>query len=244
VFKVKNKDYREDLDVLVQKLKTQEPFSFSKYADGELHILSNKPINNGEFWFKPKEDQEFRKQMIESFRFKDQNYFVGVSCPCCIGGLTVHNWLKRQSGQELTNLTWANLFVNGNHKHYLDKMVPLYSNFDVILVSNSSSTLEHLPFSISKHFQIGKNAWVDNNDLIDQMKDYITAEEIKNHLFLFCAGPFGNILTHQLFEFSKENTYIDIGSTLNHFLLGEAGKNRGYLRNESSINKMCTWSEE
>ena len=68
------------------------------------------------------------------------------------------------------------------------------------------------------------------------------SEKIRDHLFLFCAGPFGNILTHQLFDYNKENTYIDIGSTLNYFLLGEAGKNRGYLRKESSINKVCVWS--
>jgi len=243
-FKTENKSFREDLKILIDKLKTKEPFSFSKYADGELHILSNKPINNGEFWFNPKENQEFRKQMIESFRFKNENYFVGISCPCCIGGLTVHNWLKKQSGQELTNLTWANLFVNGNHKHYLDKMVPHYSEFEVVLVSNSASNLDSLPFDVSKHFQIGKNAWVDNNELISEVKDFITTEEIKDNLFLFCAGPFGNILAHQLFEFNSQNTYIDIGSTLNHYLLGEAGKTRGYLRNEPTINKICVWSDK
>ena len=76
------------------------------------------------------------------------------------------------------------------------------------------------------------------------MKEFITTEQIKDHLFLFCAGPFGNILSHQLFEFNADNTYIDIGSTLNHFLLGEAGKNRGYLRNEPTINKICVWSQD
>jgi len=58
---------------------------------------------------------------------------------------------------------------------------------------------------------------------------------------LFCAGPFGNILAHQLFEYNSQNTYIDVGSTLNVMLLGEAGKNRSYLRGGASLNKICSW---
>lgn len=242
-FDTQNKDYRNDLDILINKLKNKEHFAFSKYADGELHILIDRPINNGEFWFVPDKHQDNRKSLIDSFQFQDESYYVGVSCPCCIGGTPVHEWMKKQSGQPESHLTWANLFVNGNYNHYLQNMVPLYSEYDVYLVSNSNSNLDRLPFEIKGHFQIGKNAWVENHSLIQEMKDYISDNEIKNSLFLFCAGPFGNTLTHQLYEYSKENTFIDIGSTLNPFLLGENGKNRGYLRSESSINKVCAWGE-
>jgi hypothetical protein len=244
MFSTNDKNYRKDLDCLIEKLKNKEKFSFSKYADGELHILANMPINNGEFWFSPEDNQTQRTRLINSLKFKDKNYYVGVSCPCCIGGPSVHRWYKKQSQQELTNLTWANLFVNGNHQHYIDNMVPLYSNYTVVLVSNSDSDLENLPFEVKKHFKIGKNAWVQDYQLVDKIKTYISSNNITDHLFLFCAGPFGNILSHELFEFNKDNTYVDIGSTLNVLLLGEKGKNRGYLRGEATLNKMCVWSDE
>lgn len=240
-FGIEDKCYRKDLEILVDKLKNREHFAFSKYADGELHALINKPVNNGEFWFIPEEHEKSRKALIDSFQYQDESYFVGVSCPCCIGGRPVHNWMKSQSGQPEERLTWANIFVNGNYKYYLENMVPLYSEFDVYLVSNSDSNLDKLPFEVKRHFQIGKNAWVKDYELIDEMKTFISEQQIKDSLFLFCAGPFGNILTHQLYEFSKDNTFIDIGSTLNPLLLGEEGKNRGYLRSESSINKICVW---
>ena len=237
------KDFREDLRSIVELLKSKKNFAFSKYADGELHILANKPINNGEFWFIPSEHASNRQEMVDSFKFKHKLYFVGVSCPCCIGGDTVHDWMKNQSGQELNHLTWANIFVNANYKYYLNNMVPEYSSREVILISNSDSNLENLPFEIKKHFVIGKNAWVDNHQLIDEVKQYITDNNLKNNLFLFCAGPFGNILTHQLFEHNQDNTYIDIGSTLNPLLLGDAGLNRGYLRGNESVTKFCTWKD-
>jgi hypothetical protein len=240
-FGIEDKCYRKDLEILVDKLKNREHFAFSKYADGELHALINKPVNNGEFWFVPEEHEKSRKALIDSFQYQDESYFVGVSCPCCIGGRPVHNWMKSQSGQPEERLTWANIFVNGNYKYYLDNMVPLYSEFDVYLVSNSDSNLDKLPFEVKGHFQIGKNAWVKDHELIDKMKTFISEQQIKDSLFLFCAGPFGNILAHQLYEFSKNNTFIDIGSTLNPLLLGEEGKNRGYLRGEPSVNKICVW---
>ncbi len=242
-FDIEDKSFRNDLKTIISKLKNKQPFAFSKYADGELHILANKPVNNGEFWFVPEANDFNRQEMIKSFRFKNQNYYVGISCPCCIGGSPVHNWMKKNSGQPESNLTWANIFVNGNHSYYIKNMVPLYSEYEVVLVSNSSSNLSNLPFKVKKHFTIGKNAWIENYDLIDEMKNYIDNDDITNHLFLFCAGPFGNILTHQLFEHNNKNTYIDIGSTLNTLLLGDNGKNRGYLRGESSINKICIWGE-
>jgi hypothetical protein len=243
MFDIKNKDYREDLRSIIEKLSSGENFAFSKFADGELHILINRPINNGEFWFTPTEHQQYRRALVDSFKYKDSSYYVGISCPCCIGGAPVHKWMKEQSTQIDEHLTWANIFVNANYKYYLNNMVPLYNDKTVILVSNSDSNLEQLPFPIEKHFTITKNAWITNYNLIEEIQDYIQENKIQDALFLFCAGPFGNILTHQLHNFNKNNTYIDIGSTLNTFLLGDSGKNRGYLRDEPSITKMCIWGE-
>jgi hypothetical protein len=241
MFNTNNKNFRNDLNTIIEKLKTKEPFAFSKYADGELSVLVNKPINNGEFWFNPETDQSSRENLINSFRYKNESYFVGISCPCCIGGSPVHNWMKKNSGQDEEHLTWANIFVNSNHPYYVENMIPEYKNYEVVVVSNSSSNIDALPFDVKKHFSIGKNAWTEDYSLVQEIKNYIDENDINGNLFLFCAGPFGNILTHQLFEHNSQNTYIDIGSTLNVMLLGEAGKNRSYLRGGASLNKVCVW---
>ena len=241
---IKKKNFSGDLKIIEKALQEKKKFAFSKYADGELHILAGKPINNGEFWYIPDEHGDNRKAMIESFTCKEEGYHVGISCPCCIGGAKVHNWMKKQSGQSSEKLTWANIFVNGNYQYYLENVVPLYKEYKIYLVSNSRSNLQNLPFDLTKHYQIGKNCWVENYNLVDEIKKDITQENIQDSLFLFCAGPFGNILTHQLWCHSKLNTYIDIGSTLNPFLLGEEGKRtRGYLRGAESIKQVCVWGK-
>ena len=67
MFDIDNKNFRNDLGIIIKKLSNREPFAFSKYADGELNILVNKSINNGEFWFNPDTDQESRDNLIKSF---------------------------------------------------------------------------------------------------------------------------------------------------------------------------------
>ena len=52
MFDTDNKNFTKDLEHIINKLQKHENFAFSKYADGELHILANKPVNNGEFFLK------------------------------------------------------------------------------------------------------------------------------------------------------------------------------------------------
>ena len=235
----KNKNFKSDLSIIVDKLRNREKFSFSKYADGEMAILVDSQITNCDGWtFLPNEHKFYRDKLIESFQYQDSNYFVGIGCPCCMGQESFE-WMRDNSYQNPSNLTWANIFVNSNFTEYVDKFIPLYNEYDIILVANHRSVVEDLPFDVNRFYGIGDLAWKDDYNLIDRMKEDIDKEDIKDSLFLFCAGPLGNMLSHQLFEHNKNNTYIDIGSTLN-VMLG-AGKNRGYLNGMETLNKICVW---
>ena len=73
-----------------------------------------------------------------------------------------------------------------------------------------------------------------DNFVVNKQLNY---SEIPDSLFLFCAGPLGNMMSHQLWEHNKENTYIDIGSTLDIHL--GIGATRGYLGGGN--NRVCNW---
>jgi hypothetical protein len=235
------KSYEKDLDFIIQNLREHKPFAFSKFADGEYEILKNRPITNCDGWtYNPSSDRFYHEKLLEAFQYKNPFYRVGISCPCCVGQ-AIFTDMKNLSNQSDENLTWANLFVNGNYRKYLKEVVPLYSEYDVYLVANERAKLKYLPFEVKKHYKIGDLAWKNDYELIEQIKKDIDNNNISKSLFLFCAGPLGNMLAHQLSEHNKENTYMDIGSTLNIHLLGPSGKNRGYLRGEKSLYKMCRW---
>lgn len=228
------KDFKSNFFSLLNKLKDKENFSFSKYADGEYAILVNKKITNCDNWtFDPLLHQEYRNELLNSFKFNEQGYYVGISCPCCVSISDV-NFMRENVGVKNQNLTWANIFVNSNYDPFKEHFVPEFNNHNVILIANKNAKVENLPFKVEEHIKISETAWVDNFNLLDELpnKDY------KNKLFLFCAGPLGNMLSAKMWESNKNNIYLDIGSTLNPWIVGN---NRGYLKGGTSLKKTCIW---
>jgi hypothetical protein len=237
------KTYRGDLIKFKKKLENREPFAFSRYGDGELRILMGALKKHQEFKYDPEDPADLlpRERLLESFRYQSPNYHVGIACPECVGE-EKFAWAKRNSGQDDDHLTWACLFVNSNYGYYREKVVKIFKEYGVVLVCQRSATPENLPFSVCRDFRVGINAWKDDYSIVEEIGSYIKREKVKGNLFLFCAGPFSCTLTHQLHTICDENTYLDIGSTLDPLLFGSAGLTRRYLRGaKSELEKMCIW---
>jgi hypothetical protein len=236
-----NRSFKNDIAIMKEKLDNYERFSFSKFADGEWSVMEGKSLDNTEFSFNSEADHLYRQALINSFQFKHKNYYVGVSCPCC-QDIKIHNKMKWFSGQQEEHLTWANIWVNSNYGYFLNEILPTFDKYDIFIVANENSQFERLPFTPKKIYPVSNNAWKNNQGTIDEIRRDIQQAEItrdvKNYLFLFCCGPFGNILCHQLTEFCDKYTYLDIGSTLNPFL--GTGFFRGYYRDYQTM-KDCTW---
>lgn len=229
------KIFKDEIYKLFNRLKLGEPFAFSKYADGEWAAIQNESLDNGEFANNSQVSQFYRDKLIESIRFKNPDYYIGVCCPCCNGSRAQE--MRDFSKQMESNMTFANVFVNANYPIYKETFLKEYKNREIHLIANFNSKIENLPFKVEKFYPVGYSAWTKNYDLIDSIK----AQNLKGKLFLFCAGPFGNLLTHQLFDDNKNNTYLDIGSTLNPWLQSEGFK-REYYSNGYFSNRECLWN--
>lgn len=239
------KTFKGDFDLFLNKVKTGENFSVSRWGDGELAILEGNQIDlrakaNGEFYYDPNilEHDIFKQKMLKAYKHKQHNYYIGVACKCCVGD-EKFEYMKKLSEQNVSNLTWANIFVNSNYKYFIDSFIPEMKNKRVILVANKKSDVSNLPFTINKFYGVGTNAWMSDYNLTNEIKEYIINNNIKNTLFLFAAGPFANTLCYELFKDCPENTYIDIGSTLD-VILG-LGATRRYLRGADTLQKECVW---
>ena len=104
----------------------------------------------------------------------------------------------------------------------------------MILFAREDARFDELPFEIEDFIPITSEAMIDNFDLVDEFP----IENFRRKLFLFCAGPLGNMLAAKFWEKNKSNTYLDIGSTLNPYL---TETNRGYLRGGDTKLKTCIW---
>jgi hypothetical protein len=238
------KDFRGDLISMQTKLKDGQPFAFSRFGDGELRILTGELRRYPEFRFDPADPGYvfLRERLFESFRYQSESYYVGIPCPGCVGKERFL-WAKQMCGQPEAQLTWATLFVNSNYAYFKENVVPLFSSYPVYLVCHTSATPENLPFAVIRDFRVEKNAWRTNFNLAHQLTELIARDRIRGVLFVLCAGPFANILAHKLHAQSKENTYLDAGSTLDPFLFGAKGLTRRYLKGEQRfVRRTCTWN--
>lgn len=228
------KDFRQEIVKLYAKFQSGPPFAFSKFADGEWAVMTNDFLNNREFEYKPDTPAFAKEKLVESIKFRDPNYFIGTCCPCCNGDRA--KAMREFSGQDEDHMTFANVFVNANYEVYKDTFLKDYGKYDVHLVANENAKVDELPFKVEKFYPIGFSAWVNNYDLVAQIRD----ENLTGKLFLFCCGPFGNILAHQLHEANKNNTYLDAGSTLNPWLQSEGFK-RDYYNGGAFGRQTCRW---
>lgn len=239
------KTFKGDFDKFLDKIKRGRHFSLSRWGDGELKILEGGYIDlrtkgNGEFRYDPAvpEYQKSRYDMIDAYKYVDEEYYIGVACPCCVGQ-EKYEYMKRLSGQCEENLTWANIFVNSNYGQFKEKYMPEFTKHIVNLVINKNSKLEALPFASKNTWYVGTDAWLDDYHLIDTMAEYIIRGNVRDEIFIIAAGPFANILTHKLWLVSKENTYIDIGSVLDPYL--GLKLTRGYHLGAKTLEKTCIW---
>ncbi len=232
------KVFQQEIKNFHNRLLSGEKFAFSKYADGEWAMLNNKPIESmGEFVYNPAIDYFYSDKLLESYRFRDPGYYIGISCPCC-QGIETHKMMIRVSKQPDEHITYANLFVNANYEYYVENIVPFYSTVKIVLVCNRNGKVENLPFKPEQIYVIDQHAYKNNYDLIEKIKsEHINT---RDHVFLFSAGPLGNMLAHQLWEANKNNTYLDIGSTLNPWLKAE-GHKRDYYMGKALGQRVCNW---
>lgn len=239
-----NKNYKKDIEILCDSIKNQENISFSKFCDGEWAVLCNQEIDNKEFRFDPNNNLDAlkRKALLNAFQYKNNRYFVGITC-VNVFGLPTHRAMKTLSKQNEDHLTWADIWVNSNYQYYVDNIIPLFSHRPVVLFCNENGKVDNLPFNPLLVFPVKNNAWEHNWNIIQEAKFFITTQDIKNTIFLFCCGPFGNILCHQLTEHEPNNTYLDIGSTLNPYLKSAGFERDYYMGNNYFSSMVGAWEQ-
>lgn len=231
-------NFAEHFDMILNKVKDGDYFSFSKYADGEYKILRNEKITNCDNWtFDPDKHRDEQKMLLDSFMYDHPDYFVGVSCPCC-QPMPHCQWMR--DTVQTKNITWANLFVNSNYPRFKSEMFTAFNQWKgkVTLVANEAGEGKPLPFKVDNYVPCNGEAFLFPSVAEHIVQLQKAALEEDNQLFLFSAGPLGNILAHRLHLANQNNTYIDIGSTINPWLVG---LNRGYLKNPQNL-KTCIWT--
>lgn len=244
------KTFKGEFDRVLKLLKDPENFAFTRFSDGELFIMQNKTVilandhyvtgevkgpniytEEEQKEFLPDRDQKYREKLIECFMHTQHNYFKGI----CTGtdphvGDENFDYQIELHGGDHKTLTFSNLLINANYKHFIEEMAPLFAERDIIYVVNKLAITEQLPFRIKKKFEIGSNCMINDYRVTEDVKEYIAKNNIKDHIILCSAASLSNFVIYENFKENSQNTFLDIGSCLNPLLGLEGWKyTRGYL---------------
>lgn len=245
-----SKDFNEEFSKLLTMVENGENFAFTRFSDGELFIMQNKTVIladnhyvTGDIKgrnrytaeehkeFLPERDQFYREKLIECFKHDQQNYFKGV-CTASDGHVGEENfkWQLELLGGNENNLTFANVLINANYRRFVEEMVPLFVDREVLYVVNRLADISRLPFEVKKSFEIGANCMINDYNIVEEVKTYIAENNIQDHIILCSAASLSNYVSYECFKENPNNTFLDIGSCLNPLLNLEGWKyTRGYL---------------
>jgi len=239
------KNFISDFDYLVDRIFNKKiPTVFSRYADGELALMMGKEIPNysqaymEDKWNAPQGKTLLGKDLGNTLKNKDEEYFYGISCGCC--DLNARNIIMAnlfRAGVKTENITYSNLWINGNYKKF--KLICENLKEDVVYIGNYIGKDKTYPFNIKQYFSIQDdcvNFWENNkSELLEELKQLL---KYNNTLFFISAGPMSEVIIDFLWNNNKSNRYVDVGSALDEYSKGR--KTRPYMiESQPYYNKNC-----
>ena len=187
-------------------IENKTPFAFSRYGDGEwqnirMDLYPGSTHNcDGNIYY-----SDLGKRLEEIVSTK-QDYYMAIQRP------SVRNWpwLVETYRQDWVD---SDIFHEASKNTNLVELFKVLKKVNVVYVGNKS--LSNLSF-VNSFIEIPlTNCWNSYEKYLEEIKKHITAE---HKVFLFSAGMTANVFVHDLWQFNKKNSYIDIGSVFDPYV--------------------------
>jgi hypothetical protein len=229
-----NLDIDSEFDKMLNRVRSGKHFSFTRFGDGELHVIKNGKFKCTQWTLdgNEKENTLFRDAMLHSLTYNRPNYFIGLPCSCREDSDQFRDYIFSNFKLNTSHLTFSALFVNAMYGRLQKELIPILKKHPIALVANDKSNIEHFKkqgFKLNMFLPVPNNAWKMHQQIATQALDKIKINNTKDHIFLISAGPVANTLIPILHSAHPENTYIDIGSSLDQ-QLGLPKGTRNYLQ--------------
>ena len=238
-------NFKKDFLEFIDLIGTKDSFAPARHADGESNIILNNTIGNKDGWlYKENKNLCFRKDLRNSLKCTDPNFYYGISCSCC--DKKNHDYLLTEIETSKDNLTFSNIFVNANHAEFLEKLPKAINSRgkEVVFCSGKKAKVSKLNdiFKITDSLLFPGNCvtwWEKNKEFALGLLD-LKANQFTNAIFLIAAGPLSGILIYELWKINRNNIYIDIGSSFDPLVFGR--KSRSYhSANHILSTRICEW---
>ena len=227
-----NLDIDAEFDTLLSRVRQKQYFAFSRFGDGEVRVLKEQSFTCPEWQLSGSKAIAFRQALADSLFYQHPDYLVGIPCSCREHVDRYRAYLLDNFDLSQTQLTFAALFVNAMYRRLQRELVPELKAYPVVLIANENTRLDCFQkhgFNVKQFFPVPNNAWLSFDQIVGKIIQYLDTHHLTDHLFLLSAGPVANIIIPALHKRHPQNTYLDIGSSLNA-QLGLPQGARNYLQ--------------
>jgi hypothetical protein len=234
--------FNYDFDFFWGLINKGENFTFTRYADGEVMLMLGNAVGSitqasmVDKWSAPQKMTKAGKDLLETLGHTESNYYYAISS--VTDNLADYNFLKTNIKQNEDKLTFVNLWINSNYKKTIEQYHLLKR--PVHLICNYKARKENFPFTVASITPFPNdciNFWEENseyfmNELLETYKDKT------NELFFISCGPISEIIIDRLYRANPNNSYIDVGSSIDEFVHGH--KTRPYMDENSTYSRMIS----
>lgn len=213
----------ELFDRFLKKIADKEPFSFSRFGDGEwaslLQMEDERRTNtDGHTYFK-----DMGEALVNVLKSKP-NYYLGMQRFARDERYPeeIDSFLDKHSLKEL-NWVNADVFHHASIKGYFEQFFDVIEKLDCPVILVGPKYLEDLiwRFGFATHIQIPeKNCWLKRDDIMNEVNYHLAncSEELESAIVLFVASMPANYMIDELYKkYGADHTFIDCGSVFDPY---------------------------
>jgi hypothetical protein len=217
------------LDAYCARILAREPMAVYRFGDGERMLMLGKSVGRDtqaasvDRW-QAKEGLSALGRDLQTVIESKQGHF-GISCPCCDSA----SYEAYASGLQDCPTFPANLFINANYFRWR-VFLPRLSEVPVAVVRNTAADSNKLPFPVQHSFAVPDDCvnWYENKRTeVSALIRQFARELEPRTVVLVAAGPLSEALIFFMWNENPNNTYVDVGSSLDEMLYGY--KTRPYM---------------
>jgi hypothetical protein len=212
----------EELQYFLNRIACREPFALSRWGDGEYCIIMGYPVKSSRDHWRvlPGKDGGLSRDLKAAFSFCSDSYFVGIPC---------RDWEKKtpelfQGPQTGRQLTFSTIWIDYNYpvfKKWAFETLPKEQRVYLLISENAKETKGKIDWASEVSFlpALGAGDWGRYRAILIDKAERL-ARSRRGWVFLISGGPMANVLVHRMWIASRDNIYLDMGSSLDELVKG------------------------
>ena len=218
----------EELEALMGAIHSKQNLGLARFNQVDLALSSGQkaldPKGNVLLDPEKEEDKRFIYLLKEAMNDEMELYYKGAPCYSCAPNELVTDSLSAKVKNK-DQFTLSCLFTNANVRQGARFLEILKGRNVITIMDWSNLAIQNPRFPVNVRYSFRtKGLPQDNLHIINEAKEFIRVNDLKNYIFLISSGQLSNVLVHQLFKENPNNTYINIGDYFDPILTGKATK--------------------